>query len=61
MIKTKVHPIHQKGKTRSLRTTVPMFVVEHFELKKGDELKWDLKAIGPDKFVLVVTPVKKKI
>ena len=45
--------------SQSLRTTIPKFIVETFNLKEGDELDWSLKPEGRD-LVIIVTPVKRK-
>jgi hypothetical protein len=31
------------SKRRSLRTTVPSFIVDQFELKQGDRLQWKIE------------------
>ena len=30
------------SKRRSLRTTVPAFIIDQFELKQGDKLQWKI-------------------
>jgi hypothetical protein len=30
------------SKRRSLRTTVPSFIIDQFELKQGDKLQWKI-------------------
>ena len=30
------------SKRRSLRTTVPAFIIDQFELKEGDKLQWKI-------------------
>ena len=42
-------------KSKSLRTTVPMAVIETLDLKNGDELDWSLKPDGS----IMVAVVKK--
>jgi bifunctional DNA-binding transcriptional regulator/antitoxin component of YhaV-PrlF toxin-antitoxin module len=37
------------SKRRSLRTTVPAFIMDQFQLKQGDKLKWK---IDGDKLVV---------
>ena len=32
--------LHRKGKSRSLRTTVPIEIVKLLDLKSGDKLIW---------------------
>lgn len=43
------------GTSRSLRTTVPQWVVEHFSLTPGDAVNWALK-VENGEVSLVVTP-----
>jgi hypothetical protein len=43
------------SKRRSLRTTVPAFIVDQFELKQGDKFRW---FIDQDK--LVVQAIKEE-
>ena len=43
----------------SLRTTVPSGIVKQFDLKEGDDIRWEIKAVG-NELVVVVTPEKKK-
>ena len=45
------------SKSKSLRTTVPMFIINQFNLKQGDKLKWSFKA-EEGKLVIIVEPVK---
>ena len=45
------------GTSRSLRTTVPQWVVEHFSLTPGDAVNWALK-VENGEVSLVVTPKK---
>jgi antitoxin component of MazEF toxin-antitoxin module len=42
---------------RSLRTTVPSFIVDQFELKQGDKLQWK---ISGDQLVIEMKKVSKK-
>ncbi len=46
------------GTSRSLRTTVPQWVVEHFSLTPGDEVNWALQ-VEDGEMRLVVTPKKE--
>ena len=32
------------SKRRSLRTTVPSFIIDQFELKQGDKLQWKIES-----------------
>ena len=45
------------GTSRSLRTTVPQWVIEHFSLSVGDEVNWALQ-VEDGEMRLVVTPKK---
>jgi len=45
--------------SKSLRTTIPKFIVETFNLKEGDEIDWSVKPEGHD-LVIIITPIKKK-
>jgi len=45
--------------SKSLRTTIPKFIVETFNLKEGDEVDWSIKPEGHD-LVIIITPIKKK-
>lgn len=45
--------------SRSLRTTIPKFIVETFNLKEGDEIDWSIRPEGHD-LMIIVTPIKKK-
>ena len=42
----------------SLRTTVPMFIVKHLNVKPGDQLDWSIEAVR-DNTVVVVKKAKK--
>ena len=52
---TILHPA--TSKSNSLRTTVPMFIINQFKLKQGDKLRWSFKA-EEGKLVIIVEPVK---
>ena len=52
---TILHPA--TSKSSSLRTTVPMFIINQFKLKQGDKLRWNLEA-KEGKIVIVLEPVK---
>lgn len=43
---------------RSLRTTVPIGIVRHFDLMEGDRLIWELRVEG-GKLVIVLRPEKQ--
>lgn len=53
--KTKLTKANQ---ARSLRTTVPAPLRDHFDLKEGDSLIWELDKID-GKWVAIVTVEKK--
>jgi hypothetical protein len=42
----------------SLRTTVPMFIVKHLNVKPGDLLDWSIEAVK-DHTIVVVRKTKK--
>jgi bifunctional DNA-binding transcriptional regulator/antitoxin component of YhaV-PrlF toxin-antitoxin module len=44
------------SKYPSLRSTVPVTVTRQFGLDQGDVLHWEIRAIGVNKFEVVVTP-----
>ena len=39
--------------SESLRTTIPMGVVEQLDLKVGDVLDWDIRSEGETKYIIV--------
>ncbi len=43
------------GGSNSVRTTVPMWIVEQFGLKSGDKIEWSLRAEN-GAMSIVVTP-----
>mgnify|MGYP003135522658 FL=1 len=43
------------GKSKSLRTVVPMWIVEHFGLKVGSKLEWKF-VIDGEKMTIKVSP-----
>ena len=43
------------GGSRSLRTTIPMWIVEHFNLGAGDNVSWKF-IVQDDNIVVVMTP-----
>ncbi len=45
------------SKSRSLRTTVPMSVVKHFNLSEGDKLAWKIEVLSGE-LVIIVKPIK---
>ena len=53
---TKLTTATTKQKVSSLRTVVPMNIVRHWQLKKGDLLDWDWKVID-GKMNLIVSKV----
>jgi len=56
MVATKL--VSTGGASRSLRTTVPLGVVEHFELSAGDTVEWKF-LVEDGKMQLIVTPKKE--
>jgi hypothetical protein len=56
MVRTRL--VSTGGTSRSLRTTVPQWVVEHFSLTPGDEVVWALQ-VEDGEMRLVVTPNKE--
>lgn len=55
-IKTSLTKASSKGK--SLRVTVPISIVEQFDLQEGDNFDWRLKVKGGE-LVIEVKPEKK--
>ena len=43
------------GGSRSLRTTIPMWVVEHFNLLAGDSVSWKFE-VSEGQIIVVMTP-----
>ena len=43
------------GGSNSLRTTIPMWIVEQFNLKAGSKIEWSLK-VENDTMTISVTP-----
>tara|TARA_R110000796_G_scaffold7104_6_gene24782 strand:+ start:350 stop:553 length:204 start_codon:yes stop_codon:yes gene_type:complete len=48
------------GGSRSLRTTVPMWIVEHFNLGAGDNVDWRF-TIQEGQIVVVMTPTHTQV
>ena len=44
--------------SNSLRTTVPVMVIQHFNVKLGDKLEWILKTTQNGETIAIVKPVK---
>jgi len=44
-------------RSKSLRTTIPMAVTNHFGLKQGDQLRWRI-TVQDNELVVIVSPVK---
>lgn len=53
MGETSVLALNARNKA-SLRTTVPMFIVKQWGLKRGDMLDWSLDARGKNEIIIVV-------
>lgn len=47
------------SKSKSLRTTIPVGIVRHFNLLKDDKLRWEIRAEGGE-LIIVVKPLKQK-
>ncbi len=45
--------------TKSLRTTIPIGIVEQFNLQEGDRLKWILVAKAEGKIMIEIWPKKQ--
>ena len=43
------------GGSRSLRTTIPMWIVEHFNLDAGDSVNWRFE-VNEGQIIVVMTP-----
>ena len=56
MVATKL--VSTGGASRSLRTTVPLWVVEHFKLSAGDTVEWKF-LVEDGEIHLIVTPKKE--
>tara|TARA_R100000805_G_C3539295_1_gene54978 strand:+ start:357 stop:554 length:198 start_codon:yes stop_codon:yes gene_type:complete len=48
------------GGSRSLRTTVPMWIVEHFGLTAGDSVNWKF-VVQEGHIVVVMTPTTEQV
>jgi len=48
------------SKGRSLRTTIPIGIVRHFNLSEGDKLRWEIRAENGE-LVIIVKPIKKGV
>jgi len=47
---------YASSKSKSLRTTIPFFIVKQFNLKASDQLDWTIKAEDGE-LIIVVKPV----
>ena len=47
------------GQSNSLRTTVPLWIVDQFGLKAGDKLVWKVKFDGNSMYIGVFPPSKE--
>ena len=45
--------------SKSLRSTVPAYIVRQFKLKEGDRIKWELKVVDGE-MAIFVTPLKER-
>ncbi|HDG63811.1 MAG TPA: AbrB family transcriptional regulator [Thermococcus sp.] len=58
MVNGKTTVLARANKTsQSLRTTVPKFIIDNFNLKEGDKLLWRIEARN-NKLIVVVEPIK---
>jgi hypothetical protein len=48
------------GGTKSLRTTVPIFIVKLLKLQEGDQLQWKADITSKGEVNIQVKPLKKK-
>jgi hypothetical protein len=48
------------GGSRSLRTTVPMWIVEHFGMSAGDDVHWKF-VVQEGHIVVVMTPTAEQV
>ena len=53
---TRLHTV-TKGH-RSLRTVVPIWIIEHYNLKHGDTLKWKMQSIDGEIKVMLEPEAK---
>tara|TARA_R110002020_G_scaffold360091_4_gene572781 strand:- start:274 stop:444 length:171 start_codon:yes stop_codon:yes gene_type:complete len=47
------------GGSRSLRTTIPMWIVEHFDLGAGDSVNWKFD-VNEGQIIVVMTPTNNQ-
>ncbi len=60
-MKGKTTVLTRANKTsQSLRTTVPKFIIDNFNLKEGDKLLWRIEARNND-LLVVVKPIKSSL
>jgi bifunctional DNA-binding transcriptional regulator/antitoxin component of YhaV-PrlF toxin-antitoxin module len=45
--------VHANTTSRSLRTTIPVNIVNELGIAKGDALDWSIKSIGPRKVAII--------
>ena len=58
MPETDVTKLVTANVSKSLRSTVPAYIVRQFELKEGDRIKWELKVVDGE-MAIFVTPLKE--
>jgi hypothetical protein len=44
------------SRSKSLRTTIPIYIIRQFGLSEGSYLRWEIKA-KQDKLLVIVSPV----
>lgn len=50
---------YASSKSKSLRTTIPYFIVKQFNLEAGDKLDWSIRAENGE-LLIIVKPIKMK-
>jgi bifunctional DNA-binding transcriptional regulator/antitoxin component of YhaV-PrlF toxin-antitoxin module len=50
---------YASSKSKSLRATVPSFIIKQFGLDAGDKVEWSIRA-QDDQLIIVVKPIKSK-
>lgn len=57
--KTATMLVSTGGGSRSLRTTIPMWIVEHFDLGAGDSVNWKFD-VNEGQIIVVMTPTNNQ-
>ena len=58
MPETDVTKLVSANISKSLRATVPAYIVRQFSLREGDQIRWEIKVVDGD-MVIFVRPLKK--